>query len=120
MSEPSIKRVDAVVIGAGFGGLGAALRLAEGGAKVVVCETVKYPGGCASTFSHKGYRFDAGATLLAGLAEGQLFARWLERHGQEVDVEILDPILKLRTPDFEIAVPKDRERFRAALAAVPG
>ncbi|MEO1087550.1 MAG: FAD-dependent oxidoreductase, partial [Acidobacteriota bacterium] len=37
-----------------------------------------------------------------------------------VDVEILDPILKLRTPDFELAVPKDRERFRAALAAVPG
>ncbi|MEO1370774.1 MAG: FAD-dependent oxidoreductase, partial [Acidobacteriota bacterium] len=100
--------------------LGAALRLAEGGARVVVCETVKYPGGCASTFTHKGYRFDAGATLLAGLADGQLFARWLERHGQKVDVEILDPILKLRTPDFELAVPKDRDRFREALAAVPG
>ncbi|MEM1179112.1 MAG: NAD(P)/FAD-dependent oxidoreductase [Acidobacteriota bacterium] len=120
MSDKPAETVDAVVIGAGFGGLGTALRLAEGGAKVVLCETLKYPGGCASTFSHKGYRFDAGATLLAGLAEGQLFARWLARHGQSVDVEILDPILTLRTPDFELPVPKDRDRFRDALAAVPG
>ncbi|MEM6794986.1 MAG: NAD(P)-binding protein, partial [Acidobacteriota bacterium] len=111
---------DAVVIGSGFGGLGAALRLVELGARVAVCETFNYPGGCASTFSHKGYRFDAGATLLAGLGEGQMFSRWLERHGQSVEVEALDPVVTLKSPEFELAVPNDRARFREALLSVPG
>ena len=51
--------LDALVIGAGFGGLGAALRLAEGGARVALCETLKYPGGCASTFERGGHRYGA-------------------------------------------------------------
>jgi phytoene dehydrogenase-like protein len=51
---------DVLVIGAGFGGLGTALTLGQGGAKVLVCEALRYPGGCASTFSRGGFRFDAG------------------------------------------------------------
>jgi phytoene dehydrogenase-like protein len=39
--------VDALVVGAGFGGLGAALSLAERGAWVVIYEALKYPGGHA-------------------------------------------------------------------------
>lgn len=37
---------------------------------VTVLEAQVYPGGCASTFFHKGYRFDAGATLAAGFYPG--------------------------------------------------
>src|SRR5512147_1424469 len=70
---------DVVVIGAGFGGLGCALTLGELGARVCLCEMLKYPGGCASTFSKGGFRFDAGATLLSGLGEEQLFGRWLAK-----------------------------------------
>ena len=51
------------MIGAGFGGLSAALTLAERGADVRVCEALNYPGGCASTFRKDGYAFEAGATL---------------------------------------------------------
>jgi len=62
------KRV--VVIGAGIGGLTAAARLAKAGMNVTVLEAHVYPGGCAGTFYHKGYRFDVGATLAGGFYPG--------------------------------------------------
>jgi phytoene dehydrogenase-like protein len=114
------ERVDAVVIGAGFGGLGAALRLAELGARVVLCEAVKYPGGCAATFSKDGYRFEAGATLSSGLGEHQLFGRWLRRYGLALDVDWLDPALVVRTPELDLVVPGSRAGLEERFAAMPG
>ena len=43
----SISRPNAVVIGAGMGGLGAAIRLAAGGCRVTVIEAADHPGGKA-------------------------------------------------------------------------
>jgi C-3',4' desaturase CrtD len=59
-----------VIIGAGFGGLASAVELARQGFEVTVLEAHVYPGGCAGTFYHQGYRFDAGATLAGGFAPG--------------------------------------------------
>lgn len=59
-----------VVIGAGVGGLTTAALLAKAGLDVTVLEAHVYPGGCAGTFYHKGYRFDAGATLAGGFYPG--------------------------------------------------
>ncbi|MCG8461315.1 MAG: FAD-dependent oxidoreductase, partial [Holophagales bacterium] len=113
-------RVDAVVVGAGFGGLSAALTLAEMGARVVVCETLSYAGGCASTFGHRGYRFEAGATLFSGFAEGQLFRRLIDHHGIDVTVDWLDPVVEMRTPGFELAIPPDRSRLLQRFLALAG
>jgi C-3',4' desaturase CrtD len=55
-----------VIIGAGIGGLTTAAYLSRIGLEVTVLEAHVYPGGCAGTFLHKGFRFDAGATLAAG------------------------------------------------------
>lgn len=59
-----------VVIGAGIGGLTTAAVLARRGLDVSVLEAHVYPGGCAGTFYHQGYRFDAGATLAGGFYPG--------------------------------------------------
>ncbi len=59
-----------VVIGAGIGGLTTAALLAQAGLDVTVLEAHVYPGGCAGVFYHKGYRFEAGATLAGGFYPG--------------------------------------------------
>jgi C-3',4' desaturase CrtD len=74
-----------VIIGAGFGGLAAGAELSRAGLDVTVLEAHIYPGGCAGTFYHKGYRFDAGATLAGGFAPGAPMDR-LARHF-EIDWE---------------------------------
>jgi phytoene dehydrogenase-like protein len=116
--DPSF--LDAVVIGAGFGGLGAALSLAERGARVAIVESLAYPGGCASTFRRGGYRFESGATLFSGLAPGQLFGDWIARYHLDVTVDWLDPLVELRTPALHLGVSRDRSAFLAALASLPG
>ena len=64
------QREPVVIIGAGVGGLTAAALLARAGLDVTVLEAHVYPGGCAGTFFHKGYRFEAGATLAGGFYPG--------------------------------------------------
>ncbi len=59
-----------VIIGAGVGGLTTGAILARAGLDVTILEAHIYPGGCAGTFFHQGYRFDAGATLAGGFYPG--------------------------------------------------
>ena len=111
---------DAVVIGAGFGGLGAALRLAESGARVCLLEALNYPGGCASTFRRAGHRFEAGATLFSGFGEGQLFRTLIDRHRLDVTIDFLDPVVTLRTPEGSLPIPARREALVDMFCAMPG
>ena len=53
----------AVVIGAGIGGIAAAIRLKCKGYEVIVLEKNAYPGGKLSEISQNGFRFDAGPSL---------------------------------------------------------
>jgi phytoene dehydrogenase-like protein len=114
-----VRDADVVVIGAGFGGLGAALRLAELGADVVLCETLRYPGGCASTFTRRGYQFEAGATLFSGLGEGQLFSKWNDAWDLGVRFDLLNPLVEMRSARWSLAVPADRASFIDRFCELP-
>jgi phytoene desaturase len=61
VSDP---RPHAVVIGSGFGGLAAAIRLGARGYRVTVLEHLPEPGGRASVFRQDGFTFDAGPTII--------------------------------------------------------
>lgn len=115
-----MREVDAVVVGAGFGGIGAALRLAEGGARVLLAERTTYPGGCACTFEFEGDHFEGGATLFSGFDDEQLFGRWIERYGIDVSFERLDPALELRTGSAVVRASRDRAALRAQFEAMAG
>lgn len=52
-----------VVVGAGPGGLTAAVLLAKAGVHVTILERLPYIGGRTSTFVHDGFRFDHGPTF---------------------------------------------------------
>jgi len=53
-----------VVIGAGIGGLAAAIRLAAAGHRITVVEQLSRPGGRAGRLQAGAYRFDMGPTLI--------------------------------------------------------
>lgn len=111
---------DTVVIGAGFGGLGAALTLTEKGARVYICETLKYPGGCASTFERGGARFDAGATLLSGFGPGQLFDQWARRYQFRMTTEWHEPVVRMISPNINIQITRDRASVENYFLQIPG
>ncbi len=54
----------AVVVGSGFGGLAAAIRLGARGYRVTVLERLDAPGGRAYVFRQDGFTFDAGPTIV--------------------------------------------------------
>jgi phytoene dehydrogenase-like protein len=69
------------VVVIGLGGLVAAATLARSGLDVTVVEAHIHPGGCAGTFYHQGFPFDAGATLAAGFEPGGIMACLGEQPG---------------------------------------
>ena len=59
---------DVVVIGSGIGGLSAAAAVASTGLTVAVVESHSIPGGAAHEFDIKGFKFESGPSLYAGLS----------------------------------------------------
>ncbi len=58
---------DAIVIGAGNGGLAAAATLAKAGVKVLVLERHNIPGGCATSFCRGRFEFEVALHQLSGM-----------------------------------------------------
>jgi len=62
-----MERYDAVVIGAGNGGLTAAATLAKKGVNVLLLERHNIPGGCATSFCRGRFEFEVALHQLSGL-----------------------------------------------------
>jgi len=67
-SEVTESEYDVIVIGSGIGGLSAAACAASTGLKVAVCESHDAPGGAAHEWQVKGFHFESGPSLYAGLS----------------------------------------------------
>lgn len=103
-----------IIIGAGVGGLTAAALLLKRGWQVTVLEAGTYPGGCAGTFFHKGYRFDAGATLAGGFDPAGPHTRLADILGLEWPVTpITDAAWVTHLPDQSVHQWVDAARWRA-------
>ncbi len=89
-----------VIVGAGLGGLSAALRLAGAGRRVTVLERAAVPGGRAGRLELGGYRFDTGPTVLT-MPEliDDAFACVGERTAHRLDLIRVDPAYRARFAD---------------------
>jgi len=94
------RRPHAVVIGSGFGGLAAAIRLGARGYRVTVLERLDAPGGRASVFRQDGFTFDAGPTIVtAPFLLEELWALCGKRLEDDVELRRMDPFYRIRFQD---------------------
>lgn len=103
----------AIVIGAGIGGLAAALRLRHKGYAVEVFEANAYAGGKLHAFEQSGYRFDAGPSLftLPHLVD-ELFALYGLRPGEHFRYKRKDVICNYFWEDgTTFSAPADETAF---------
>jgi len=98
-----------IVIGAGIGGLTTAALLAKAGYEVTVLEAQTYAGGCAGTFFHKGYRFEAGATVAGGFQPNGPHAVAADLLGINWKVKQHDPAWVVHLPDREVELTQDHQ-----------
>lgn len=110
-------RQQIIVIGAGIGGLTAGALLARQGFQVTVLEAHVYPGGCAGTFYHQGYRFDAGATVAGGFQEGGPHQIAGDLLGIQWNIKPLEPAWVIQTPQTTITRWRDESRWAEERAA---
>ena len=92
LAEPSTAVPHAVVIGAGFGGIAAALRLRAKGYAVTLVERGDKLGGRARVFEKDGFLHDAGPTVItAPFLFDELFALFGKRRADYVTFVPLSP-----------------------------
>ncbi len=123
LSVASDPRPHAVVIGSGFGGLAAAVRLGARGWRVTVLEKLDAPGGRAYVYRDQGFVFDAGPTIITApyLLE-ELWSLCGRTLAQDVALRPMDPFYKIRFDDGEeMEACADLDRMRAEVARIsPG
>lgn len=90
----------AVVIGAGFGGMAAALRLRARGYRVTLIDRCAGLGGRAQCFEREGFRHDAGPTVItAPFLFEELFTLFGERFADHVTLVPLKPWYRFHFAD---------------------
>ena len=109
------QRPRALVIGSGFGGLAAAIRLQLRGWQVTVLEKLDAPGGRAYVHRVDGHVFDAGPTIITvpALLE-ELWNLAGRRMADDVTLKHLDPFYRIRFDDGDRSGDIDRHAGRGS------
>src|SRR5512138_2707341 len=98
--EDTRRQPHAVVIGSGFGGLAAAVRLGARGYRVTVLEKLDAPGGRAYVYRQDGFTFDAGPTIVTAPF---LFEELWKLCGRRMSVDVtlvpVSPFYRIRFQD---------------------
>lgn len=106
-----------MVIGSGFGGLAAAIRLGARGYRVTVLERLEAPGGRASVFRQDGFTFDAGPTIItAPFLFEELWTLCGRRMGEAF--QVADDVLDAASSEERIGKPVGRDAALGRPSAV--
>ena len=99
-AQSAADRPHAIVIGSGFGGLAAAVRLGARGYRVTVLERLEAPGGRARVFRQDGFTFDAGPTIItAPFLFEDLWRLCGKDFNRDIDLRSLDPFYRIMFDD---------------------
>ena len=99
-AENSANASDVLVIGAGFGGIAAALRMRARGYSVTLVDRLQAIGGRAQVFERGGFRHDAGPTVItAPFLFDELFELFGEKREDHLDFRPLDPWYRFHFDD---------------------
>jgi phytoene desaturase len=91
------RRPHAIVIGSGFGGLAAAIRLGARGYRVTVLERRDQAGGRAYVYRDQGFVFDAGPTVVtAPFLFDELWELCGKRMADHIDMRPVTPFYRIR------------------------
>jgi phytoene desaturase len=112
------RRPHAIVIGSGFGGLAAAIRLGVRGYRVTVLEKLDAPGGRAYVYRQDGYTFDAGPTIVtAPFLFEELWQLCGKQLADDVELRPVTPFYRIRFDNGEhFDYTGDPEQMRAEVA----
>jgi phytoene dehydrogenase-like protein len=117
--DPIAPAYDAVVVGAGMGGLVATALLARAGKRTLVVDGHYVAGGNATVFRRRRWEFDVGIHYIGDCGPNGTIPRILRACGARgVRFRPLDAELEQCTfPDFDFTIPRDKPAFRARLLA---
>ena len=111
-------KAHALVIGSGFGGLAAAIRLGARGYRVTIVEKRDAPGGRAYVHRQDGFTFDAGPTIVtAPFLLEELWRLCGRNMADDIDLRPMSPFYRIRFDDgasFDYS--GDAEAMRAEVA----
>lgn len=111
-------KAHAIVIGSGFGGLAAAIRLGARGYRVTIVEKLDGPGGRAYVYRQDGFTFDAGPTIItAPFLLEELWELCGRRMQDDIDLREISPYYRIRFDDGEhFDYSGDHEAMKAEVA----
>ena len=111
------KRYDAIVIGAGMGGLSCGTLLAKEGLRVLICEQASKPGGYCVNFRRNGFSFAAAVHYLNEFGPNSQMEEAFQTLGLPPEIEFCpqDPQRRIITPYFHLTLSTDMERFERDL-----
>jgi phytoene dehydrogenase-like protein len=103
---------DAIIIGAGIGGLVCGCYLAKSGMKVLIVEQHYKPGGYCTSFKRDGFIFDAAPHCFGSYRENGITRKIFEDLGVDKKLKIIRPNPSdiLVTPDYAIPLWNDLEK----------
>ena len=101
------EKYDAIVIGAGIGGLSCAAFLAKSGMGVKVFEKHSIAGGYCTSFTRKGFNFSAAVLYTSGCGPGGPVTEVLTELGIENKIAFhkIEPFCKLLFPEVSLVIP---------------
>jgi phytoene dehydrogenase-like protein len=108
---------DAVIIGAGMGGLSCGTLLAKEGLRVLICEQASKPGGYCVNFKRNGFTFAPAVHYLNEFGPTGQMNEAFQTLGISPEIEfcLQDPQRRIITPQFHLTLSTDIDQFKRDL-----